>query len=346
MTDPLSYAAAGVDIDATDRAKEAMAASLETSDPRVLNRIGAFASLFDASFPGYEHPVLVLKTEEPGSKQLLAIREGRIASLCEDMVHHLINDIIVMGAEPLSVQDAVICGSLEPEVITAIVDGVAKACRAQGCTLTGGETSIQPGVLPAGAYVLTSSIVGVAEKARIIDGSAIRPGDVVLSLPSSGLHTNGYTLVRALLDRDPSLAGRPVGKATFLEAILVAHRCYYKPLKGLFADVGLHGMAHITGGGIEGNLGRVLPSSVDAVIRLGALEVPEVFGVIRETGNIDDAEMLRTYNLGAGLLAVVAADAVDRVRAHLDTERCPATIIGEIVGSGTGAVRFDGRLAW
>lgn len=345
----LSYAAAGVDIAAADAAKAAMAASLETADRRVLNRLGAFATLFDASFPGYQHPVLVLKTEEPGSKQKLALAHDRVESLCHDLVNHLINDIIVMGAHPLSVQDAIICGHLDGPIVNRLVAGLAEACRAQGCSLTGGETSEQPGVLDEGTYILVANAVGVVERERIIDGTRIAAGDRVISIASNGLHTNGYSLVRALLARDPELAQVNVEGETFLDVILRPHRPYYAAVRDLFTESGLHGLAHITGGGIEGNLRRIIPATVQAQIDLSALRPPAIFGVIRERGAVEDADMLRTFNLGAGLLIVAAPDAVETITAHLAAQGYEGTVIGAIIPAGgdtTNRVTFSGTLAW
>lgn len=345
----LSYAAAGVDIAAADAAKAAMAESLETSDSRVLNRLGAFATLFDASFPDYEQPVLVLKTEEPGSKQKLALAHDRVESLCEDLVNHLINDIIVMGARPLSVQDAIICGHLDGPIINRLVAGLAAACRAQGCTLTGGETSEQPGVLDEGTYILVANAVGVVERARIIDGARIAAEDRIIAVASNGLHTNGYSLVRALLAREPALAMRDVDGEPFLEVILRPHRPYYHAVRDLFGHNGLHGLAHITGGGIEGNLRRIIPTALQARIDLGALIPPPVFRVIREAGAVDDADMLRTFNLGVGLIIIATADATAGIVAHLAGQNYDSAIIGEIAARDepdAAAVSFAGALRW
>lgn len=344
----LSYAAAGVDIAAADAAKAGMAASLETDDRRVLNRIGAFATLYDASFPGYRHPVLVMKTEEPGSKQKLALQHDRVESLCHDLVNHLINDIIVMGAHPLSVQDAIICGHLDGAIVNRIVAGLAEACRAQGCALTGGETSEQPGVLDAGTYILVANAVGVVERDQIIDGARIAAGDRVLAVASNGLHTNGYSLVRALLARDPDLAAAEVDGESFLDVILRPHRPYYAAVRDLFAHAGLHGLAHITGGGIEGNLRRIIPAGLQATIDLGTLRPPTVFRVIRERGGTDDADMLRTFNLGAGLLIVAAPEAADEIGAHLAARGYESADIGAIGAAADTApkVAFTGALAW
>ena len=345
MTEQLSYRQAGVDIDATDAAKQAMAASMRTTDSRVLNRLGPFASLFDARFPGYEHPVLVLKIEEPGSKQLLAFQHDRVETIAHDTINHLTNDVIVMGAEPLAALDAVICGQFEPAVVTRLVAAFADACRAQGCALVGGETSVQPGVLGAGSYVLVASMVGVVEKSKIIDGARIAPGDRVLALASNGPHTNGYTLIRALMDRHPELLDRSVDGVPFLDAILAPHQPYYPAVREARDWPEVRGLAHITGGGIAGNLSRILPATVDARIDLTALRVPAIFRLLREVGDLETADMVRTFNMGAGLVAVVAAEAAERFRRHVEAQGYESYAIGEIVRGG-GQVVFDGRIAW
>lgn len=335
----LSYASAGVNISAADKAKAQMEKMLKTNDNRVLNSVGAFASLYDGKFTGYKHPVLVMKTEEPGSKQLLAFQHNRIESICEDMINHLVNDIIVMGATPLAVQDAVICGRLEKTIVTRIVAGIARACRVQGCVLTGGETSEQPGVIPAGTYILTSSILGVVEKSQIIDGRKIRPEDVILAVASNGLHTNGYSLLRALLKK------KKVGGPSFMNAILKPHTCYYHAVKGIFVEKGLHGMAHITGSGIEGNLERILPKNMDAHIALSALRILPIFTMIRNAGKIADAEMLRTYNMGVGLIIVTDEKSAARIQKHIRSKGHACYPIGEVT-KGKGRVRFAGKLRW
>ena len=346
MVKKLSYKDAGVDISAADQTKREMSKSLKTNNPLVLNTFGAFASLVDGAFPGYEHPVLVCKTEEPGSKQLLALQHGRVESICFDMINHLMNDIIVMGAKPLFIQDLIVCGKMDKTIITRIVDGIAKACIAQGCTLTGGETSEQPGVLQPGKYVLGASGIGVVEKTKIIDGSAIRPGDTVLAVASSGLHTNGYTLVRALLQQKPELeqsdcAGRPL-----LDAILEPHRCYYQALKDLFLDTDLHGMAHITGGGIPGNLNRILPEGLDALIDCPAIRILPVFEMIKNESGNDDADMILTFNLGVGITLVVHPQSVKKMVAHLQKHDIDCYPIGTIVEGGKQIVRMEGKLDW
>ncbi len=345
MTEPLSYKNSGVDIDAADAAKRAMAASMETGDPRVLNRLGPFASLFDARFPDCEEPVLVLKMEEPGSKQKLAFQHGRVRTICFDLVNHLIDDIIVMGARPLAVLDCVVCGKLDPETVPLIVSSLADACREQECTLVGGETSEQPGVIWPGIYVMTASALGVVEKSRILDGSAIAAGDVVLAVASNGLHTNGYSLVRALIERRPDVLRENVDGEPFLDAIMRPHTCYYKAVRGLFGMPDLHGMAHITGGGIGGNLNRILPAGLVAQIDLDCIRVLPVFRFIREAAGVDDADMLRTFNLGVGLTLVCAAQAAEAVRAQVEAQGCACYPIGTVT-EGEQKVAFRGELNW
>src|SRR3989344_1301464 len=208
MSKKLSYKQSGVDIDAANEAKGKMSEILATNNARVLNKVGAFASLFDGAFPEYKHPVLVLKTEEPGSKQKLAFENGAIETICFDLVNHLVNDAIVMGARPLSIQDCVVCGKLEKEVVLNIVSALTAACKENECVLTGGETSEQPGVVPAGTYILTASIVGVVEKEKIIDGSKIEKGDVLLALSSRGVHTKAISRVGKKRGAAPAIISR------------------------------------------------------------------------------------------------------------------------------------------
>ncbi len=345
MKEQLSYKKAGVDIDVADAVKKVMAKSLETADKRVLNKIGAFASLFDGTFPEYKHPVLVLKTEEPGSKQKLAFQYNRVSSICYDMINHLINDIIAMGAKPLSVQDAIICGKLEKEVVAELVHSISQACREQGCVLIGGETSEQPGVLEAGIYILTASIVGVVEKSKIIDGSRIEEGDSVLAVASNGLHTNGYSLVRALMAQKPEIIKMQVEGESFLEAILKPHKCYYQSFRGLFNLPEIHGIAHITGGGIEGNLNRILPEALNVVIDLGKIEVLPIFKILKKMGGVEESDMMRTFNMGVGMTIVVKKTALKAVRKHLSEKGCSSYVIGEI-SKGKKKVVYQGKLNW
>ena len=341
----LTYRKAGVDIEAADATKRAMADSVDTGNPRVLNRLGAFASLVEGTFAGYEHPVLVYKTDEPGSKQLLAGQYGSLSSVCYDLVNHLINDVIVMGAEPLYMQDCIVCGKLEPDTVKRLVAAMATACKEQDCVLVGGETSEQPGVIGSGTYVLSASAIGVVERAAIIDGHRITSGDVVLALGSNGLHTNGYTLVRALIEKSSGILDEAVGDERFLDVVLRPHTCYWQCIRGVRRNEGVHGLAHITGGGIEGNLNRILPDQVQASIDRSAIRIPDVFWLIRERGKVADADMLHTFNMGVGMAVVCAQDAVAGVVDHMRERDIACYPIGSIA-EGSGDVVYSGKLTW
>lgn len=344
QADGLSYSKAGIDIAYTDTIKTEMAKSLETKDKRVLNGLGPFASLYDINFPKINEPVLVLKSEEPGSKQKLALEYGYTESICHDMINHLVNDVIVMGAKPLAVLDTIVCGNAEKDTIKTLVKGVSDACKENECSLVGGETSIQPLVVDAGVYVLTSSIAGIVERSKVIDGSAIEEGDSVLAVASNGLHTNGYSLVRLLMDRKPQIKLDKIDGMTFIEQIMKPHTPYYKAVKGLFGKDVIHGMAHITGGGIEGNLRRVIPDGLSAKVDLSKLKLLNIFKYIRSSGNISDEEMLRTFNCGVGFIVVTSQKdkntVMDQIKKSYDCYE-----IGTIE-KGDMKVAFENRLNW
>jgi phosphoribosylformylglycinamidine cyclo-ligase len=345
ISSKLTYRKAGVNIELADSVKEEMSKFVSRGDSRILNQFGAFASLFEAKFQGIRHPVLVLKAEEPGSKQWLALKFKRIRGIGYDTINHLINDIIVMGATPVAILDTIICGKLEKRLVVEIVKSMSEACEEQGCSLVGGETSEQPGVLADGIYVLCASGIGVVDKPGIIDGSRIQIGDHVIGLASNGPHTNGYTLIRKIIAKDESIIDTRVGSETFLNAILRPHKCYYKCLKRLFSMAELHGLAHITGGGIEGNLGRILPEGLSARVDLCNIQILPVFEAIRSAGNVSDSEMMRTFNMGVGMALIVRPSAVEKIRKHLLEEECDSFVIGKIT-KGHQSVEFKGKLNW
>lgn len=343
-TEALSYAQSGINIDKADATKQEMKGSLESTNPRVMNTLGAFASLYDFHFPEMESPVMVLKMEEPGSKQLLAAQHGKLASVGYDLINHLINDTIMMGARPLAIQDTIICGELEKDVVVALVDAMADACRKQGCDLVGGETSEQPRVIPNGSYILSAACVGVVDRPKIVDGSQINEGDVVLAVASNGVHTNGYTLVRSLLDRKPELAEMKVGDLSFVEQVLLPHLCYNLPLQDALKRDGIHGLAHITGGGIVDNLQRVLPRTVSTLIDLSQVEVLPIFQVIAQEGNVTHDDMLRTFNMGVGMIIVADKESVPFIQEAYQSHAHTVYPIG-VIESGDGTVACDGKLA-
>jgi phosphoribosylformylglycinamidine cyclo-ligase len=343
---PRTYRDAGVDIDAAMSAKRAMSTFIDSGDPRVLNRLGAFASLVSGAFRGLEDPVLVLKMEEPGSKQALAIAHGRLESLAQDLIHHLLNDVACMGAEPIAVLDTIVCGKLDPQVIVPLVRAMADACRTHGCALVGGETSEQPTVVPPGRYVLSASAVGVVERSCIIDGTRIERGARVIALASNGLHTNGYTLVNRLLEATPRLAERHVADETFIDWVLRPHTSYLGAIRPFFGDPGLRGLAHITGGGMRDNLARIVPEGLAAEIDLSRVQVPPIFRTLRDEAGLDDTEMLRTFNLGVGMIAVLAADLGEDALEPLRGAGHEAYEIGRVTERQTDPVVFTGRLTW
>ena len=340
----ISYSMAGVDITYTDSIKKDMSKHLETKDSRVLNSLGQFASLYDINFPNIKNPVLVLKAEEPGSKQKLAMEYGYTESICHDMINHLVNDIVVMGARPLAVLDTIICGNAEKDTINTLVKGISDACRENECSLVGGETSIQPAVIDDRVYVLTASIAGIVEKEQVIDGSQIEEGDVVLSIASNGLHTNGYSLVRLLMDKMPQIKLDKVDGITFIEQIMQPHTPYYPALKDLLALGILKGMAHITGGGIAGNLCRIIPAGLSAEIDLSKIQLPNIFKYIRNQGKISDSEMLQTFNCGVGLIIVARAKDKAEIIRHI-SQYHDCREIGTIK-KGNVAVQFTEKLSW
>ncbi|MFT7579740.1 MAG: phosphoribosylamine--glycine ligase/phosphoribosylformylglycinamidine cyclo-ligase [Myxococcota bacterium] len=336
----LSYRDAGVDIDRGTTAVNAMRAAVErTHDARVLGGVGAFGGLFDAAeLARMRGPVLVASTDGVGTKTMVAAVVGRYGSLGADLVNHCINDILVQGARPLFFMDYVASSKLDPMRVAEVVGGMAKACEAAGCALLGGETAEMPGVYRDGELDVAGTIVGVVERDRIIDGSAIQGGDVVLALPSSGLHTNGYSLARralAVLDWTTTPQGwdRNIG-----DTLLAPHRSYLPEIEAMWsADVRIHGLVHVTGGGLVDNPPRVLPETLAMAIDSTSWQVPPVFELIQRSGRIADGEMRRVFNLGLGMLVVVPADdAAKACVAVPDAQR-----VGTIVARGEGdAVTF------
>jgi phosphoribosylformylglycinamidine cyclo-ligase len=329
MDDAPAYRNAGVDLDAADDALAAIREAVtSTYDERVLAGLGSFGGLYALDdLPA--RPVLVASTDGVGTKTRVATAVGRLDGLGEDLVNHCVNDILVQGARPLFFLDYIASSRLRSEQVGAVVGSAARACREAGIPLLGGETAEMPGVYVEGELDLVGTIVGLVARDRLVDGSAVRPGDRILALPSSGLHTNGFSLARAVLsDR----YDQRLQDGTVAQALLVPHRSYLWAVEPLLAVPGLlHGMAHITGGGIPGNLPRVLPQGTGARIELGSWPVPEIFGLIAELGGVGTFEMHRVFNMGAGYLLLVAADRVDQVR-----ERCPEPLwlIGTVTEGG------------
>lgn len=313
MSKGLSYRDAGVDIDAGDSLVEAIKPfARRTLRPEVLGGIGGFGALCEIP-KKYRHPVLVSSTDGVGTKLKLAFALGRHDTVGIDLVAMSVNDVLVQGAEPLFFLDYFACGKLDLQTGKDVIKGVAAGCRQAGCALIGGETAEMPGMYPQGEYDLAGFCVGVVEKDRIIDGRGIAPGDVLLGLASSGPHSNGYSLIRKILER---------GKPPFDP--LEPTRIYVKPVLKLLEAVPVKGLAHITGGGLVGNVPRILPKNVVAKIRKAAWPRPEAFKWLQQTGAVAEDEMWRVFNCGIGMVAVVARDQAGAARALLERE-------GEIV---------------
>jgi len=316
----LSYRDAGVDIDAGDRLVENIKPfAKRTMRPEVLSGIGGFGGLVEIS-KKYKEPVLVSGTDGVGTKLKLAFDLNRHDTVGIDLVAMSVNDILVQGAEPLFFLDYFACGKLDVDAATEVIKGIASGCEQSGCALIGGETAEMPGMYPVGEYDLAGFAVGVVEKANIITGEHIKPGDVVLGLASNGAHSNGYSLVRKIIERShPDLNAKFDGERTLADCIMAPTRLYVKPMLALMQSLTVKGMAHITGGGITENVPRVLPQNVVADIDSKAWKMPKLFDWLRELGNVEAQEMFRTFNCGIGMVVVVsqedAAKAISQLQA-------------------------------
>lgn len=315
-----TYRDAGVDIDAGEETvRRIKPHARRTFTPGVLSGIGAFGAFFQPDFSAYRQPVLVSSVDGVGTKLKVAVKARRHDTVGQDLVNHCVNDIAVCGAVPLFFLDYFATGRLDPDVAEAVVAGFADACAENGCALIGGETAEMPGLYDGDDYDLAGTIVGVVDRDAILDGSKVRAGDALIGLPSTGLHTNGYSLARRVLFEHLTLADRPdeLGGQTVADALLAVHRSYLSPIRALI-DAGLaHGFVHVTGGGIPGNTPRVVPEGLTFEVDYGAWETPGLFRLIQRLGNVPDDDMRRTFNLGIGLVAVVpdAAAAMDAWRA-------------------------------
>ncbi len=330
----LDYSAAGVDIAAADRAKEKIKElARKTFNPCVLSEIGAFGGFFKPDLTGYKNPVLISSADGVGTKLKIAFMTGRHNTVGEDLVNHCVNDILVHGARPLFFLDYIATGKLEPEVVADIVTGLSRGCQSAGMALLGGETAEMPDFYPAGEYDLAGFIVGIVEQDKIINGSEIEKGDILIGLASEGLHTNGYSLARKAIfetaRKSPSEMVPSLGMSV-ADALLATHRSYKRPIFHLMEKYHLKGMAHITGGGIKGNLIRILPDGLRAVISKAAWEVPPIFSFIQQCGNIADDDMYPAFNMGIGYIIVVAAEDAAAVINDLRTLGESPYILGEM----------------
>jgi len=337
MSKKKAYAAAGVDVDLGNRVKSGIQALVKgTHGPEVLAKIGGFGGLFRPNFRGMRDPVLVSSADGVGTKLKLAFMTGRHDTVGQDLVNHCIDDIAVIGARPLFFLDYIGAEKLEPQVFQQLLKGFAKACKAGGCAIVGGETAQMPGMYHPGEYDLVGTIVGVVDRPKMIDGSRIRAGDAIIGLPSNGLHTNGYTLARKVLFEQMGLTPKsklPGVRGTLADELLRVHR-NYQPLLATLPHSVVKGLAHITGGGLVDNLPRVLPKTCDAVIDTSSWKTPAIFQHLEQGGGVEHAEMYQVFNMGIGMTIGVAAKDVAAV-----VKKTKGVVIGGIV-KGSGVVRL------
>jgi phosphoribosylformylglycinamidine cyclo-ligase len=346
----MKYADAGVNIAVADDAKQRIRhLASHTFTPAVLGGIGGFGALFALDTRKWKEPVLVSSADGVGTKLKVAMSMGVHSTVGGDLVNHCVNDILVQGAEPLFFLDYLAMGKLEPNVVEQLVDGMSRSCRKAGCALIGGETAEMPGFYAPGEYDLAGFIVGVVERKNILTGKGVKPGDTLIGLPSAGLHTNGYSLARKLvfevakLKNDTYVA--EVGNKIGAE-LLKPHVCYAPALKNILAKGWASALAHITGGGIPGNLPRVLPSGVKAVIDLESWPIPSIFKYLAKVGEIDTDELLQAFNMGIGMIVIVPSAYVKEAEADLKRRREKFYRIGRIEKGDTGKARvvYSGSL--
>lgn len=332
--DKLDYATAGVNIAAADKALEKVKGLAKaTFNESVLSEIGSFGGFFKPNFTGLKSPVLVSSTDGVGTKLKLAFISGRHNTIGIDLVNHCVNDILVHGARPLFFLDYIGTGKLQPEVIVSIVEGLSVACKEIGVALIGGEMAELPDFYHPGEYDVAGCIVGMVDQEKIINGSTIQPGDVVLGLASDGLHTNGYTLARKIVfeigsmnfDDDVDSLGMSIGAA-----LMTTHRCYLKPIIPITEKYDIKGMAHITGGGIGGNFIRILPENIRAIVHPNKWSTQPIFKFLQETGAIERNDMFEAFNMGIGFVLVVKPTEADNIINDLNSSGETAYIIGEI----------------
>jgi phosphoribosylformylglycinamidine cyclo-ligase len=338
----LTYRDAGVDIDAGNALVQRIKPTVATTRrPEVLGGLGGFGALFELPLDRYHHPVLVSGTDGVGTKLKLAIELGVHNSIGIDLVAMCANDILVAGAEPLFFLDYYATARLDIDIAADVIQGIAEGCRQAGAALVGGETAEMPGMYAPGDYDLAGFCVGIVEKSRIIDGSRVSPGDVLIGLPSSGPHSNGYSLIRRILTVNKAELADMLDGRTLGQQLLAPTRIYVKPVLALLDRIDVHALSHITGGGLLENLPRVLPAGCRALVRTSSWTRPAIFDWLQRQGQIDGVEMHRTFNCGIGMVLVVAAADVEACLAHLDAQGEQAQVIGSVeTGHGEAHVEL------
>jgi phosphoribosylformylglycinamidine cyclo-ligase len=328
-----TYKDAGVDITAGEMVVQRIKKNVRsTFSKKVLTDIGLFGAFFDAKFPGFSHPVLVSSVDGVGTKLKVAFMANRHDTVGQDLVNHCVNDILVCGATPLYFMDYFATGKLKPEIVEKVLSGFVHACRKNGCSLIGGETAEMPGFYSADEYDIAGMIVGVIEKKKIIKGVGVKKGDVLIGLPSTGLHTNGYSLARSVLfekyDVDSYID--ELG-ATLGDVLLSVHRSYLYPVKKVLEKYPVLALSHITGGGIAGNTSRVIPRNLSLSVDWNAWKRPPIFSLIQRHGDVPEEDMRRTFNLGMGLVMIVRKTIADDILRLLRRHREHPVVIGEVI---------------
>ena len=333
MEQTKTYRDAGVDIEAGEELVRRIEQRVRSTFSRnVLTDIGAFGAFYRADFKGYRRPVLVTSVDGVGTKLKIAFAMNRHHTVGQDLVNHCVNDILVCGARPLYFLDYFATGKLSPGVAAEVIDGFVTACKQNGCSLVGGETAEMPGFYAEGEYDLAGTIVGVVDEHQVIRGQGVKSGDILLALPSTGLHTNGYSLARAvLLERFELDQYFPELEGTLGDTLLIVHRSYFKAVYQLLSKFKIKGMSHITGGGIAGNTMRVVPKGLKLQIDWQAWKRPWIFRLIQQTGHVPEEDMRRTFNLGVGLILIVASKDVDKIQLALRRKHEASFVLGEVV---------------
>jgi len=337
----LTYKDAGVDIDAGNQLVERIkSVAKRTRRPEVMAGLGGFGAMFELP-KGYDEPVLVSGTDGVGTKLKLAMDAQKHDTIGIDLVAMCVNDLIVGGAEPLFFLDYYATGKLSVDIAAQVVEGIGAGCELSGCSLVGGETAEMPGMYEGEDYDLAGFCVGIVEKSKILDGSKVADGDILIGLASSGPHSNGYSLVRKIIEVSGADLNESLDGKTLAETLLEPTRIYVKPLLSLFDKIDVHALSHITGGGLTENIPRVLPANAKAVIDWNSWELPSVFAWLQNNGNIVSEEMIRTFNCGIGMVVCVAKDDADACLAHLSAQGETAYVIGHIASAEAGEAQVD-----
>lgn len=308
-----------------------MTHNMKTTDPHVLNQINTFTTLLNTRFPNYTHPILIHKNKKPKSKQKLTFTHNHHHSVYYDIINHLINNIIIINTTPISIQNIIIYNNINKNLINNLIDTITNTYRQQNYVLTNNETSIQPKIIPNNLYVLTTNILNIINKERIIDNNTIQTNNQIITLASNELHTNNYTLIRTLIDQQPNLLDTEITNKSFLDTILKPHTYYFQPLHNLFTKPNLHNITHITKNNLQNNLNQILPTHLNTQIDHNTLEIPTIFHNLRKTNNLDNQNMMQTFNMGTNIILIIAPKSTNQILNHLTNHNTHTYYLKKIV---------------